>query len=88
LRDHLSTANLRDVIASIHCVVYNIRESIKFIKASATSEEKFAEIALHLETICLEAPSAEHWKKVEFACTYLTPGMPSTRQPSSKETSS
>jgi hypothetical protein len=60
LRDHLSTANLRDVIASIHCVVYNIRESIKFIKASATSEEKFAEIALHLETICLEAPSAEH----------------------------
>jgi hypothetical protein len=80
---------LRDVIASIHCVVYNIRESIKFIKASATSEEKFAEIALQLEipgakTLCLEAPSTEHWKKVESACTYLALGMPSTRQPSSK----
>jgi hypothetical protein len=40
-------------------VIYNIRESMKFIKASPTREEKFAEIALQLEipstkTLCLD----------------------------------
>ncbi|KAL6636965.1 hypothetical protein ACP70R_024537 [Stipagrostis hirtigluma subsp. patula] len=107
---HILNVVAQDVIASIHGVIYNIRESIKFIKASPTREEKFAEIALHLEipstkTLCLdvttqwnttylmllaaldyrqafatletcddnynEAPSAEDWKKVEAACTYL-----------------
>ncbi|XP_062212314.1 zinc finger BED domain-containing protein RICESLEEPER 1 [Phragmites australis] len=107
---HILNAVAQDVIASIHGVIYNIRESIKFIKASPTREEKFAEIALQLEipstkTLCLdvttqwntsylmllaaldykqafttletsddnynEAPSAEDWKKVEAACTYL-----------------
>ncbi|CAO2174227.1 unnamed protein product [Urochloa humidicola] len=107
---HILNAVALDVIASIHGVVYSIRESIKFIKASSTCEEKFAEIALQLEipstkTLCLdvttqwnttylmllaaldykqafttletcddnynEAPSAEDWKKVEAACTYL-----------------
>ncbi|CAO2161911.1 unnamed protein product [Urochloa humidicola] len=107
---HILNAVALDVIASIHGVVYSIRESIKFIKASSTREEKFAEIALQLEipstkTLCLdvttqwnttylmllaaldykqafttletcddnynEAPSAEDWKKVEAACTYL-----------------
>jgi hypothetical protein len=48
-----------DVIASIHGVIYSIRESIKFIKASNSREEKFAEIALQLEipstkTLCLD----------------------------------
>ncbi|CAL4950834.1 unnamed protein product [Urochloa decumbens] len=107
---HILNAVALDVIASIHGVVYSIRESIKFIKASSVREEKFAEIALQLEipstkTLCLdvttqwnttylmllaaldykqafttletcddnynEAPSAEDWKKVEAACTYL-----------------
>ncbi|RLN22033.1 zinc finger BED domain-containing protein RICESLEEPER 2-like [Panicum miliaceum] len=107
---HILNAAAQDVIASIHGVIYNIRESIKFIKASSAREEKFAEIALQLEipstkTLCLdvttqwnttylmllaaldykqafttletcddnynEAPSAEDWKKVEAACTYL-----------------
>ncbi|CAO2207686.1 unnamed protein product [Urochloa humidicola] len=107
---HILNAVALDVIASIHGVIYSVRESIKFIKASSAREEKFAEIALQLEipstkTLCLdvttqwnttylmllaaldykqafttletcddnynEAPSAEDWKKVEAACTYL-----------------
>jgi hypothetical protein len=107
---HILNAVAQDVIASIHGVIYSIRESIKFIKASSAREERFAEIALQLEipstkTLCLdvttqwnttylmllaaldykqafttletcddnynEAPSAEDWKKVEAACTYL-----------------
>ncbi|CAO2203004.1 unnamed protein product [Urochloa humidicola] len=107
---HILNAVALDVIASIHGVIYSIRESIKFIKASSVREERFAEIALQLEipstkTLCLdvttqwnttylmllaaldykqafttletcddnynEAPSAEDWKKVEAACTYL-----------------
>ncbi|CAM0913756.1 unnamed protein product [Alopecurus aequalis] len=49
----------QDVIASIHGVIYSIRESIKIIKASPVREEKFAEIALQLEipstkTLCLD----------------------------------
>ncbi|KAK3149447.1 hypothetical protein QOZ80_3AG0217490 [Eleusine coracana subsp. coracana] len=56
---HILNAVAQDVIASIHGVVYNIRESIKFIKASPSREEKFAEIALELEipstkTLCLD----------------------------------
>ncbi|XP_052155762.1 zinc finger BED domain-containing protein RICESLEEPER 2-like [Oryza glaberrima] len=56
---HILNAVAQDVIASIHGVIYNIRESIKFIKASPTREEKFAEIALQLEipstkTLCLD----------------------------------
>ncbi|KAI0523625.1 hypothetical protein KFK09_006021 [Dendrobium nobile] len=39
----------QDVIASIHGIVYNIRESVKFVKASPMREEKFAEISLQLE---------------------------------------
>ncbi|XP_015696128.2 zinc finger BED domain-containing protein RICESLEEPER 2-like [Oryza brachyantha] len=56
---HILNAVAQDVIASIHGVIYNIRESIKFIKASPVREEKFAEIALQLEipstkTLCLD----------------------------------
>ncbi|XP_047074183.1 zinc finger BED domain-containing protein RICESLEEPER 2-like [Lolium rigidum] len=52
-------AAAQDVIAYIHGVIYSIRESIKFIKASNSREEKFAEIALQLEipstkTLCLD----------------------------------
>lgn len=39
----------QDVIASIHGIIYNIRESVKFVKASPAREEKFAEISLQLE---------------------------------------
>ncbi|PKA49624.1 Putative AC transposase [Apostasia shenzhenica] len=39
----------QDIIASIHGIIYNIRESVKFVKASPSREEKFAEISLHLE---------------------------------------
>ncbi|KAL6601355.1 hypothetical protein ACP70R_044575 [Stipagrostis hirtigluma subsp. patula] len=56
---HILNTVAQDVIASIHGVIYNIRESIKSIKASPTREEKFAEIALQLEvpstkTLCLD----------------------------------
>ncbi|XP_012701863.1 zinc finger BED domain-containing protein RICESLEEPER 2 [Setaria italica] len=56
---HVLNAVALDVIASIHGVIYSIRESIKFIKASSAREEKFAEIALQLEipstkTLCLD----------------------------------
>ncbi|CAN6281523.1 unnamed protein product [Urochloa humidicola] len=56
---HILNVVAQDVIASIHGVIYNIRESIKFIKASPIREEKFAEIALQLEipstkTLCLD----------------------------------
>ncbi|XP_078173025.1 zinc finger BED domain-containing protein RICESLEEPER 1-like [Carex rostrata] len=46
---HVLNAVAQDVIASIHGIIYNIRESVKFIKASPSREEKFAEIALQLE---------------------------------------
>nr|XP_034576219.1 zinc finger BED domain-containing protein RICESLEEPER 2-like [Setaria viridis]XP_034576220.1 zinc finger BED domain-containing protein RICESLEEPER 2-like [Setaria viridis]XP_034576221.1 zinc finger BED domain-containing protein RICESLEEPER 2-like [Setaria viridis]XP_034576222.1 zinc finger BED domain-containing protein RICESLEEPER 2-like [Setaria viridis]XP_034576223.1 zinc finger BED domain-containing protein RICESLEEPER 2-like [Setaria viridis]XP_034576224.1 zinc finger BED domain-contain len=49
---HILDAIVQDVIASIHGVIYNIRESIKFIKSSPACEEKFAEIALQLEVPC------------------------------------
>ncbi|XP_072992110.1 zinc finger BED domain-containing protein RICESLEEPER 2-like [Typha latifolia] len=46
---HILNVIAQDVIASIHGIIYNIRESVKFVKASPTREEKFAEIALQLE---------------------------------------
>jgi Domain of unknown function (DUF4413)/hAT family C-terminal dimerisation region/BED zinc finger len=46
---HVLNVVAQDVIASIHGIIYNIRESVKFIKASPSREEKFAEIALQLE---------------------------------------
>ncbi|VAI02159.1 unnamed protein product [Triticum turgidum subsp. durum] len=56
---NILNAVAHDVIASIHGVIYSIRESIKFIKASSAREQKFAEIALQLEipstkTLCLD----------------------------------
>ncbi|WOL01307.1 zinc finger BED domain-containing protein RICESLEEPER 2 [Canna indica] len=49
----------QDVIASIHGIIYNIRESIKFVKASPAREEKFAEIALQLEILSAKALSLD-----------------------------
>ncbi|XP_072991873.1 zinc finger BED domain-containing protein RICESLEEPER 2-like [Typha latifolia] len=46
---HILNIVSQDVIASIHGIIYNIRESIKFVKASPAREERFAEIALQLE---------------------------------------
>ncbi|XP_037445775.1 zinc finger BED domain-containing protein RICESLEEPER 2-like [Triticum urartu] len=56
---HILNAAAQDVIASVHGVISGIRESIKFIKASDSHDEKFAEIALQLEipgtkTLCLD----------------------------------
>ncbi|KAG6495743.1 zinc finger BED domain-containing protein RICESLEEPER 2-like isoform X1 [Zingiber officinale] len=34
--------------ASIHGIIYNIRESVKFVKASPVRDEKFSEIALRI----------------------------------------
>ncbi|BAF18359.1 zinc finger BED domain-containing protein RICESLEEPER 3 isoform X1 [Oryza sativa Japonica Group] len=56
---HILNTVAQDVIASVHSVIYHIRESIKFIKASSVHEDKFAEIALQLEipsakTLCLD----------------------------------
>jgi len=39
----------QDVIASIHGIIYNIRESVKFVKASPGHEDKSSEIAFQLE---------------------------------------
>ncbi|XP_014757205.1 zinc finger BED domain-containing protein RICESLEEPER 2 [Brachypodium distachyon] len=66
---HILNGVAQDVIASAHGVIYNIRESIKFIKASLSREEKFAEIALQLEipgtkTLCLDVTT-------EWNTTYL-----------------
>ncbi|KAE8802488.1 zinc finger BED domain-containing protein RICESLEEPER 2 [Hordeum vulgare] len=46
---HILNAVAQDVIASAHGVIFSIRESIKFIKASDTYDQKFTEIALQLE---------------------------------------
>lgn len=39
----------QDVLASIHGIIYNIRESVKFVRTSPNREEKFSEIGLQLE---------------------------------------
>ncbi|KAH7689719.1 Tam3-transposase (Ac family) protein [Dioscorea alata] len=59
---HILNVIAQDVMASIHGIIYNIRESVKFIKASPAREEKFAEIALQLEifstnNVCLDVAS-------------------------------
>nr|CAD1822367.1 unnamed protein product [Ananas comosus var. bracteatus] len=46
---HILNVVAQDIIASIHGIIYNIRESVKFVKASPAREERFAEVALHLE---------------------------------------
>ncbi|XP_039139007.1 zinc finger BED domain-containing protein RICESLEEPER 2-like [Dioscorea cayenensis subsp. rotundata] len=61
---HILNVVAQDVMASIHGIIYNIRESVKFIKASPAREEKFAEIALQLEifstnNLCLDV--ATQW---------------------------
>lgn len=66
---NILNAVAHDVIASIHGVIYNIRESIKFIKGSNAREVRFAEIALQLEipgtkTLCLDITT-------EWNTTYL-----------------
>ncbi|URE38006.1 hypothetical protein MUK42_36180 [Musa troglodytarum] len=58
-----------DVIASIHGIIYNIRESIKFVKASPAREEKFAEIALQLEILSTKALSLD--VTTQWNTTYL-----------------
>ena len=73
---HILNAVAQDVIASIHGVIYNIRESIKFIKASSGREEKFAEIALQLEipstkTLCLDVTTVEHHLSDALGCLGL-----------------
>lgn len=57
------------VLASVHNVIYLIRESIKFIKADDAHENKFAEIAVELKitsnnSLCLDVTS-------EWNTTYL-----------------
>ncbi|WOK97393.1 zinc finger BED domain-containing protein RICESLEEPER 2-like isoform X2 [Canna indica] len=49
----------QDVIASIHGIVYNIRESVKFVKASPAREHKFSEIALQIEIPSMKALSLD-----------------------------
>ncbi|KAJ6827170.1 zinc finger BED domain-containing protein RICESLEEPER 2 [Iris pallida] len=46
---HILNVIAQDVIASIHGIIYNIRESVKFVKVSPAHEDKFAECALQLE---------------------------------------
>lgn len=61
---HILNVVAQDVIASIHGIIYNIRESIKFVKASISREEKFAEISLQLEipsTKSLSLDMATQW---------------------------
>ncbi|CAL9131797.1 unnamed protein product [Musa textilis] len=58
-----------DVVASIHGIIYNIRESIKFVKASPAREEKFAEIALQLEILSTKVLSLD--VTTQWNTTYL-----------------
>ncbi|KAJ6822772.1 zinc finger BED domain-containing protein RICESLEEPER 2 [Iris pallida] len=61
---HILNVIAQDVIASIHGIIYNIRESVKFVKVSPAREEKFADIALQLEipsTKSLSLDVAIHW---------------------------
>ncbi|KAJ3672791.1 hypothetical protein LUZ60_006165 [Juncus effusus] len=46
---HILNVVAQDVIASIHGIIYNIRESIKFVKASPSREDKFADISHQLQ---------------------------------------
>lgn len=46
---HILNVVARDVIASIHGIIYNIRESVKFLQSSHVYAEKFTEIAHQLE---------------------------------------
>lgn len=46
---HILNVVALDVLASIHGIIYNIRESIKYVKASPAREERFDEILLQLE---------------------------------------
>jgi hypothetical protein len=43
---HILNVVAQDLIASFHGIVYNIRESIKFLKASSIHKKKFYEISL------------------------------------------
>ncbi|URE36797.1 hypothetical protein MUK42_35328, partial [Musa troglodytarum] len=58
-----------DVITSIHGIIYNICEGIKFVKASPAREEKFAEIALQLEILSTKALSLDG--TTQWNTTYL-----------------
>nr|QYI40137.1 zinc finger BED domain-containing protein RICESLEEPER 2 [Lilium hybrid division I] len=46
---HILNVVALDVLASIHGIIYNIRESIKYVKASPSREEKFAGIVSQLQ---------------------------------------
>ncbi|KAF0887907.1 hypothetical protein E2562_005622 [Oryza meyeriana var. granulata] len=66
---NIVNAVAHDVLASVHNVIYLVRESIKFIKADSAHEEKFAEIAQQLEIpstniLCLDVTT-------EWNTTYL-----------------
>ncbi|XP_078443085.1 zinc finger BED domain-containing protein RICESLEEPER 2-like isoform X2 [Wolffia australiana] len=61
---HLLNLAAQDVIASIHGIIYNIRESLKYVKASLVREERFAEIVQQLEIPCCRPLSLDvqsHW---------------------------
>ena len=61
---HLLNLAAQDVIASIHGIIYNIRESLKYVKASLVREERFAEIVQQLEIPCTRPLSLDvqsHW---------------------------
>ncbi|CAA6653970.1 unnamed protein product [Spirodela intermedia] len=61
---HLLNVAAQDVIASIHGIIYNIRESLKYVKASLVREERFAEIVQQLEIPCTRPLSLDvqsHW---------------------------
>ncbi|MQL78556.1 hypothetical protein Taro_010981 [Colocasia esculenta] len=61
---HILNVVAQDVIASIHGIVYNIRESLKYIKASLANEERFSEIVQQLEIPCTRTLTLDvqtHW---------------------------
>uniref|UniRef100_A0A1D1YIR7 Putative AC transposase n=2 Tax=Anthurium amnicola TaxID=1678845 RepID=A0A1D1YIR7_9ARAE len=66
---HILNVVAQDVLASIHGIVYNIRESLKYVKATTRREEKFAEIFQQLQipsTKSLTLDIQSHW-----STTYL-----------------
>ncbi|KAK1292688.1 hypothetical protein QJS10_CPB17g02575 [Acorus calamus] len=46
---HILNTVARDALEAIHDIIYNVRESVKYVKASPAREERFSEIAEQLQ---------------------------------------
>ncbi|KAK1323078.1 hypothetical protein QJS10_CPA02g00105 [Acorus calamus] len=62
---HILSTVAQEALEAIHDVIYNVRESIKYIKSSPSREEKFCEIAEQLQIMnaktLLSLDVQNHW---------------------------